>query len=95
MKPSKPATDDAGRRIAADAERQNSARRKPGRSALHGLAVFGMVGWSVALPTVAGALLGLWLDDEQPMGFSWTISLVVLGAVIGALLAWHWIGRER
>ncbi|MBC7185268.1 MAG: ATPase F0F1, partial [Marinobacter sp.] len=50
--------DDIGRR----ARRLKKARENPGVSPLRGLGAFGMVGWSIAVPTVGGAFLGLWLD---------------------------------
>ena len=66
----------------------------PGPSPLRGIGVFGMIGWAVAVPTVGGAFLGLWLDRVLPQGFSWTIALILGGVVIGAFLAWAWIDRE-
>jgi ATP synthase protein I len=60
-----------------------------------GLGMFGMVGWSVALPTLAGIALGLWLDHRYPLGsVSWTLTLLVVGVTIGCLIAWQWIRRE-
>lgn len=87
--------DPAARAIATEAARQNRARRDTAPSALRGFAVFGMVGWSIAVPTVAGALLGLWLDRSHPQDFSWTLSLLIGGALLGAALAWRWVTRER
>ncbi len=60
--------DDIGRR----AERMKSVRDNPEPSPLRGLGTFGMIGWSVAVPAVGGAFLGLWLDRIAPQGFSWT-----------------------
>ncbi len=87
--------DETGRRIGRDAERKERARRETGHSPLRGLAVFGMVGWSVAVPTLGGIFLGLWLDRNWPADFSWTITLLVAGVLVGAALAWRWIARER
>jgi len=88
-------SNDVSRRIAADARRADASRKAPALSPLRGLAVFGMVGWAVAVPTVGGALLGLWLDRRWPASFSWTLTLLVGGAFIGGLLAWRWVSRER
>lgn len=46
----------------------------------------GVVGIVFVLPVVLGAYLGRWLDD-QLAGYSvhWTISLVLLGIVVGAV----------
>jgi len=60
----------------------------------YGLGMTGLVGWSVVVPTVAGAMLGLWLDRHHPGGHSWTLALLVAGLVIGCANAWHWVQRE-
>jgi ATP synthase protein I len=57
--------------------------------------MFGMVGWSVALPTVFGALLGAWLDRHHPNGHSWTLALLVAGLVLGCANAWHWVSSQN
>jgi ATP synthase protein I len=56
--------------------------------------MFGLVGWAVALPTVAGAALGLWLDGRFPSRASWTLTGLVAGALLGSLNAWFWVKRE-
>lgn len=83
--------DDIGR----DAARKRAARDDPGPSPLRGIGVFGMIGWAVAVPTVGGAFLGLWLDRIAPQDFSWTIALILGGVVIGGFLAWGWIDKEK
>ncbi|MFP7671848.1 AtpZ/AtpI family protein [Marivita sp. S0852] len=82
--------DDIGDR----ARRMKAARDDPGPSPLRGIGTFGMIGWSVAVPTVAGVFLGLWLDRAAPQTFSWTIALLLGGVVLGAFIAWNWIERE-
>jgi ATP synthase protein I len=82
--------DDIGRR----AQRLKKARENPGVSPLRGLGAFGMIGWSIAVPTVGGAFLGLWLDRNMPQDFSWVIALILGGVVVGGFIAWAWIGRE-
>ncbi len=82
-------------RIGRDAARKAAARDNPGPSPLRGIGVFGMVGWSVAVPTVGGAFLGLWLDRAVPQDFSWTIALILGGVAIGVLIAWNWIEKEK
>ncbi|NQW10176.1 MAG: AtpZ/AtpI family protein [Alphaproteobacteria bacterium] len=73
------------------ASQMQKARDRPHRSLLFGLGMFGMIGWSVAVPTLAGIFLGLWLDRTYPLGFSWTITLLFMGVVVGALVAWRWV----
>lgn len=80
--------------ISRRARRMKAARDNPGPSPLRGIGTFGMIGWSIAVPTVGGAFLGLWLDRVVPQDFSWTIALLLGGVVLGALIAWGWIGKE-
>ncbi|SFA69058.1 ATP synthase protein I [Poseidonocella pacifica] len=87
--PDKPAED-----IARHAARMKSARDHPGPSPLRGIGTFGMIGWSIAVPTVGGAFLGLWLDRVAPQVFSWTIALILGGVVIGAFIAAAWVNKE-
>ncbi len=81
--------------IGRSAARKQAARDNPGPSPLRGIGVFGVIGWSVAVPVVAGTFLGLWLDRTHPQTFSWTIALIVGGAVVGGALAWAWIEKEK
>lgn len=76
------------------AERMKAARSEPGESPLRGFGVFGIIGWSIAVPTVAGAFLGLWLNRVAPQAFSWPIALILGGIVIGGIIAWNWIVKE-
>ncbi|MEP3329138.1 AtpZ/AtpI family protein [Sedimentitalea sp.] len=80
--------------IARQAKRMKSTRDNPGPSPLRGIGTFGMIGWSIAVPTVGGAFLGLWLDRVAPQVFSWTIALILGGVVIGAFIAASWINKE-
>ncbi|WP_111731831.1 AtpZ/AtpI family protein [Roseovarius amoyensis] len=87
--PEKPAD-----KIARQAKRMKSTRDHPGPSPLRGIGTFGMIGWSIAVPTVGGAFLGLWLDRVAPQAFSWTIALILAGVVLGAFIAAVWISKE-
>ena len=57
--------------------------------------MMGLVGWSVAIPTLIGLALGIWLDSTVPLGFSWTLTLLFAGIIVGCINAWYWISRER
>nr|WP_237578852.1 AtpZ/AtpI family protein [Legionella pneumophila] len=38
------------------------------------------------LPIIAGAYLGVWLDEKiKGYSISWTINLILLGVIIGAI----------
>jgi ATP synthase protein I len=59
-----------------------------------GLGMMGLVGWSVVVPTLLGAALGLWLDENHPSAHSWTLALLVAGLILGCVNAWHWVSKE-
>ncbi len=83
------------RKIAAMEERKLKAQRQGVQGIWMGLGTFGLIGWSVALPTFFGVLLGTFIDDRFPGIHSWTLSLLVLGLFVGCLNAWHWVAREE
>lgn len=79
--------------VEAMAKRKLKARRS-GAGVWFGLGMMGMIGWSVVLPTLLGAALGLWLDRHYPSELSWTLALLVCGLVLGCANAWHWVSKE-
>jgi ATP synthase protein I len=79
--------------IGAKAARKIRARRST-QGVWFGLGMMGLIGWSVAVPTLLGAALGLWLDKHHPGRHGWTLALLVGGLAIGCLNAWHWIASE-
>lgn len=79
--------------IARKADRKLRARAARPLGPWFGLGVFGVIGWSVALPAVLGALFGLWLDQAHPGRFSWTLSLLLGGLALGCIAAWQWVDR--
>lgn len=81
--------------VGAKAARKLKARRNSAQGVWFGLGMMGLVGWSVAIPTLLGAALGLWLDKRHPGGHSWTLALLMVGLAIGCLNAWHWVAREN
>ena len=84
-----------GRKVGLQEKRKLKALRENNRSIWFGLGMFGMVGWSVAVPALVGALLGLWFDKIYRQSFSWTLSLLVIGLFIGCLIAWYWVAKEN
>ncbi len=79
--------------VGAQEARKLEARRNP-TQVWFGLGMMGVIGWSVAVPTVLGASLGVWLDNRHPGSHSWTLSLLVAGLVLGCFNAWHWVAKE-
>jgi ATP synthase protein I len=80
--------------VGAKAARKIRARRDGTKGVWIGLGMMGLIGWSVVLPTLLGAALGLWLDKHHPGTHAWTLALLVAGLVIGCLNAWHWVATE-
>ena len=64
------------------------------QSVWSGLGMFGMVGWSVAIPSLLGAALGIWLDKKYQQSFSWTLTCLVSGLIAGCAIAWNWVAKE-
>jgi ATP synthase protein I len=83
------------RQISAKERRRMRARRSRSEGIWFGLGAFGIIGWSVAVPTVLGILLGIWLDARYPGDLSWTITFLFAGVALGCFNAWYWISRER
>lgn len=80
--------------VGAKAARKLRQRRNPDDGVWFGLGMMGLIGWSVAVPTLLGAALGIWLDSRYPGQHSWTLALLVLGLTIGCFNAWHWVAKE-
>ena len=80
--------------IGKQEKRKLKALRDNKRSVWFGLGMMGMVGWSVAVPALLGAALGIWLDKIYPESFSWTLTFLVLGLFTGCVIAWYWVDKE-
>lgn len=80
--------------VGAKATRKLRKRSDPDDGVWFGLGMLGLIGWSVAVPTLLGAALGIWLDSRYPGQHSWTLALLVLGLCIGCFNAWHWVAKE-
>ena len=81
-------------RIDRDVDRKLRARAEGRRGVWFGLGMFGLVGWSVAVPSVAGLAIGLWLDGRFPGRVSWTLTFLLIGVALGCLNAWYWVKQE-
>jgi ATP synthase protein I len=80
------------REVGAKAARKLKANSK--QNVWLGLGMMGLIGWSVVVPTLLGAALGIWLDERHPGKHSWTLALLVAGLVIGCLNAWRWVANQ-
>jgi ATP synthase protein I len=82
------------REVGSQAARKLRVLRRGSQGVWFGLGMSGLIGWSVAVPTIAGAMLGLWLDQRHPGSRSWTLMLLMAGLVIGCANAWHWVAQQ-
>jgi ATP synthase protein I len=83
------------RRIRDEERRKLHARSKKSEGIWFGLGMIGLIGWSVAVPTVVGVAIGIWVDTTWDSPFSWTLMLLALGVALGSMNAWFWVQRER
>ncbi|MDF1931597.1 AtpZ/AtpI family protein [Legionella pneumophila] len=62
-------------------------KAKKGKSTLLAQTVYlGTLGFVFVLPIIAGAYLGVWLNEKiKGYSMSWTINLILLGVIIGAI----------
>ena len=92
----RPATGETefSRRVGGKAARKLKAQRRVTQTVWSGLGMIGMVGWSVVVPTLLGAAIGIWLDKRYPSSHSWTLMLLAIGLGLGCFTAWHWVAKE-
>ena len=75
------------RQVGAQQDRMLRARRRTNGN-WSSIAILGVIGWSVAIPTLAGIAIGLWIDHHWPSRFSWTLMMLIGGLVFGCVNAW-------
>lgn len=87
-------TDGLADAVARKGARRARARRERRHGLGFGLGLFGLIGWSVAAPTILGIALGVWIDARTQGTYSWTLMLMLAGLVAGCLNAWYWLRKE-
>ncbi|MFP4362467.1 MAG: AtpZ/AtpI family protein [Spirochaetia bacterium] len=75
--------------------KQKRMGRKRGKSPWFGFGMFGLVGWSVGIPTLLFLAIGIWMDSLFVTDLSWTLMLLTAGIMIGCLNAWYWVNKEQ
>lgn len=80
------AMDENRLRRTVENQRDRTLRAQAGGTTFLARTVYlGSIGIMMALPIVAGAYLGRWLDERHTgFSFSWTVSLIVIGVFVGA-----------
>lgn len=71
------------------------ARRDASSKVWFELGIIGLIGWAVALPTLLGTIIGLFIDNNYAGNISWTLTLLIIGLLTGCLHAWHWMANEE
>lgn len=80
--------------VGKKATRRIKARRTRDRNIWFGVGMFGVVGWTIAMTTIIGVVLGIWIDRTWPGPYSWTLTLLFIGLIVGCMNAWYWVNKE-
>lgn len=86
--------DQLSEQVAKKEQRKIRNRSNQDRSIWFGLGMFGLVGWSIAIPTLIGIAIGVWIDRTWDHDYSCTLMSLFVGVVIGCSIAWYWVKRE-
>ena len=74
--------------------RDRPAIREKDRGIWLGLGMIGTVGYSIAIPTLIGVELGIWIDKRWPGRISWTLTFLFAGLMFGSINAYYWVRKE-
>ena len=80
--------------VGKKATRRIRARRTRDRNIWFGVGMFGVVGWTIAMTTIIGVVIGIWIDRTWPSPYSWTLTFLFIGLIIGCINAWYWVNKE-
>ncbi len=82
------------RKVGEQELRKIRAKKRTIQGVWFGLGMMGLIGWSIVVPTLVGAALGMWIDQHYPGEHSWTLALLIAGLCLGCTNAWHWVAKE-
>lgn len=82
------------KKVIARKEARKLLARQQKKSVWFGLGMFGLVGWSVVIPTLLGLAVGIWLDNRGDSDISWTLTFFFTGLILGCFNAWKWVNKE-
>ncbi|WP_137127279.1 AtpZ/AtpI family protein [Roseomonas sp. HF4] len=80
--------------VGRKATRKLKARSGRRHVAWLGLGVFGLIGWSIAVPVILGVVIGRRMDAWVEGRASWKLVMPFAGLVLGCINAWYWTTRE-
>ena len=80
--------------VGTKAERKLSAKKRGEPGVWFGLGMMGLVGWSIAIPTLLGIALGMWLDKHYDDQRSYTLACLLAGLILGCFTAISWLSKE-
>ena len=83
------------RQIEEKEKRKLAAREEKKRSEWRGFGLFGTIGWSIVVPTLLGTALGRWIDKSYPDPYSWTLTFLIIGLLVGCIIAAYWVRAEH
>lgn len=75
--------------------RRIKGRDDKGKGLWFGLGMMGAIGWSIAVPTLIGVVIGIWMDEIMPGRISWTLTFLFVGLISGCINVWFFIRREQ
>lgn len=87
--------EDFTEKVGAKEARRVKGKTQADETVWFGVGMFGVVGWSIAIPTLIGTAVGYWIDTSWPSRFSWTLMLLILGVALGCFNAWYWVKKAR
>jgi len=87
--------EDFSRKVGEKETRRIKGKSRKDDALWFGLGMAGVVGWSIAIPTLIGTAIGLWIDRTWPSRFSWVLMLLILGVALGSFNAGYWIRKAR
>ena len=74
--------------------RRRKNEREADESFWSTVGMMGTVGWSVALPTAIGVLLGRWLDGRLDSGHVFVVFFMLVGLGVGCFVAWRQVNEK-
>jgi ATP synthase protein I len=92
--PEKPTNEGLQAAIRKRRERRERWQREGEPTIGQSLGMIGALGWAIVVPTLLGVLAGHWLDKRMQSGIFYTACFLVIGLVIGCVLAWQRIQKR-